>query len=64
MVELADIATHLFYTTPPPDCAPMLEQGFGVGIGGTADDSAVYFDVQRGKQPDEAAFRLPSFCPK
>jgi hypothetical protein len=28
MVELADIATHLFYTTPPPDCAPVLEQGY------------------------------------
>jgi hypothetical protein len=48
----------------------VMEQGFGVfqivpGVTeGTADDSAVYYNVQSGKQPDEAAFQIPSFCPR
>eukprot|EP01046_Picozoa_sp_COSAG06_P017231 COSAG06_NODE_1162_length_10456_cov_56.520614_12_plen_102_part_00 len=57
-------------TTLPPHCQMVMEQGFGVfqivpGVTeGTADDSAVYYNVQSGKQPDEAAFQIPSFCPR
>lgn len=47
----------------------ILEQGVGVfSVGGelqgTDDDLVLYFNVQRGKKPDEAAFEIPGHCPR
>ena len=56
-------------TTPAPQCDMILEQGVGVfsvggEVQGTDDDLVLYYNVQRGKQPDEAAFQLPGQCPR
>jgi len=56
-------------TTLAPQCDMILEQGVGVfSVGGklqgTDDDLVLFFDVQRGKRPDEAAFEIPGFCPR
>lgn len=47
----------------------ILEQGVGVfkvgaEMQGTDDDVVLYYNVQRGKKPDEAAFEVPGQCPR
>lgn len=59
----------LLDTTPAPQCDMILEQGVGIftvggEVQGTDDDAVLFFNVQRGKRPNEAAFEIPGFCPR
>ncbi|KAJ9446492.1 hypothetical protein DIPPA_00935 [Diplonema papillatum] len=45
-------------------CTPVFEQGFGIaGVGGTADDSAAYFNVKKATSFPDGVFTVPAFCP-
>ena len=58
--------TQIIYTSTPKNgiCHPITEQGFKIpSVGGTDDDSVVYYNVQQTTTFPDNAFVVPDFCP-